>query len=294
MIVKQKTFKKLSRQQAKLRMAMVGASGSGKTYSALLAAQGLGGKTAFIDTEGGRANFYAKEFDITGLVLDPPYSAEYYIELIHLAEKEGFDNLIIDSISHEWKGLGGILENLSNEEAKGAKFAQRAWRSLTPRHNRFLQTITASPLHIICTVRAEATFFVDFVAGKTETVKHGGKPHQREGWDYDFNVIFSLYQKHTALVSKDNTQIWKDQIDPFHITPEVGVLLKNWLNDGVPAPSQIFKNSKIDVTSVIPGMQEQTNIDDLNNYYMSYKDQIDDHGTLISACKKRKQELLEK
>ena len=103
-------FKKAERKQAKLRLALSGPSGSGKTTGALLIAKGIGGKIAVLDTERGSASLYADLVDFDVVELSPPYTPKRYIEIIHAAEKEGYTTLILDSITHEWNGQGGILE----------------------------------------------------------------------------------------------------------------------------------------------------------------------------------------
>lgn len=132
-------FTKAVRKAAKLRLALTGPSGSGKTYSALLLAQGLGGKIALIDTERGSASLYSHICEFDALDLDPPYTPERFIEAIAAAEGAGYDTLIIDSATHEWSGIGGCLE-LANEVAR-AKFKGNtwaAWNDVTPRHRSFL------------------------------------------------------------------------------------------------------------------------------------------------------------
>ena len=135
-------FKKAKRSLSKLRLAVQGPSGSGKTYGALMLAKGLGGKIAVIDTERGSASLYADlkgmpEFDV--LDLDAPYTPEKYIEAIHAAEDEGYDILIVDSMTHEWDGQGGCLELIDQiARAKYRGNTWSAWSELTPRHRRFV------------------------------------------------------------------------------------------------------------------------------------------------------------
>ena len=77
------TFKKATRTQSKLRLALTGPSGSGKSWGALILAKGMGGKTAVIDTERGSASLYSDltEFDV--LDLQAPYTPERFIEAIN-------------------------------------------------------------------------------------------------------------------------------------------------------------------------------------------------------------------
>ena len=103
-------FTKATRQKARLRLALTGPSGSGKTWGALLLALGLGGKIAVVDTERESASLYSHLADFDTLNLSAPFTPERYIEAIKAAEEAGYDTLIVDSITHEWSGVGGCLE----------------------------------------------------------------------------------------------------------------------------------------------------------------------------------------
>src|SRR5690242_19965331 len=109
-------------------MALVGPSGSGKTYTALKIATNLvpSGKVALIDTERGSASKYAKLFKFDVLELRN-YHPEAYIKAIKAAADNGYDVLIIDSLSHAWNGDGGVL---SIVDKKGGRFD--AWKDVTP------------------------------------------------------------------------------------------------------------------------------------------------------------------
>lgn len=103
-------FNRAERKKAFLKIAITGVSGSGKTYSALQLAQGLGGKIAMIDTENGSGELYSSLCDYDVAPMSAPFSPEKYIEYIHEAEQAGYSVLIIDSLSHAWAGEGGLLE----------------------------------------------------------------------------------------------------------------------------------------------------------------------------------------
>src|SRR5688572_2194830 len=92
------------RKAAKLKIALSGVSGSGKTFSALLFAAAIdpGGRIGLIDSERGSAKLYAGEPGI------PPFFAEdledhtpqTYMEKIKEAADAGCTTLIVDSYSH--------------------------------------------------------------------------------------------------------------------------------------------------------------------------------------------------
>ena len=116
------SFQKAQRKQAKLRLALCGPSGSDKTYSALLIAQGLApeGRIALIDTERGSGELYSHLADYDIATLTPPYTPDRYIALIREAEQAGYAVLIIDSLSHAWTGQGGVLD-MHEKAATAAK-----------------------------------------------------------------------------------------------------------------------------------------------------------------------------
>ena len=238
-------FRKAERRKAKLRLAITGPAGSGKTYGALTLAQGLGGRIAMIDTENGSGDLYADLCDYDVETLTAPYSIQKYLAAIHEAESAGYDVLIIDSLSHAWTGEGGLLDvhnQLSSTMKSGNSYA--AWNKITPMHNRLIETMLASSCHIIATMRSK-TDYAQFQndRGRTEIRKVGLAPVQRDGMDYEFTVVFDLGMEHTVTVSKDRTRLFDHQV--FTITPDTGRVLKDWLESGadVPMTAQEIRNT---------------------------------------------------
>lgn len=222
------TFTKATKTNTKLRLAITGTAGSGKTYGALLIAQGLGGNIAMIDTENGSGNVYADLCDYDICNLSAPYDPRRYVQCIHEAEQAGYNVIIIDSISHEWNGAGGCLD-LHDKEAAGGKNSFAAWAKVTPLHNFFLQAILASSCHIIATIRSKTGYSQEKnERGYTEIRKVGLDPIQRDGVEFEFGTVFDVNDKHLAIVSKDRTRLFPDT--PFQITNHVGKILLKWLN----------------------------------------------------------------
>jgi len=225
-------YRKAERRKAKLRLAITGPAGSGKTYSALLIAFGIGGKTALLDTENGSGDLYSALGDYDICSISAPFTVQKYIDAIKSAEQAGYDILILDSISAEWAGSGGLL-NLHTQltsSSKANSFA--AWGQVTPKHNAFIDAIINSRLHIICTIRSKTEYAqIQNERGKTEIRKMGLGLVQREGIDYEFTTVFDLNFNHEVTVSKDRTSIFDGQV--FTITQETGKLLKDWLDSGI-------------------------------------------------------------
>ena len=230
-------FTKAKRSLAKVRLALAGTSGSGKTYGALLIAAGLGGRIAVVDTERGSASLYADlpgfpEFDV--LALDAPYSPERYIEAIKTAEEAGYDILILDSITHEWNGTGGCLEindQLARSKFKGNTWS--AWNEVTPRHRHFIDAMLQSKMHIIATMRSKTDSTQEKDSnGRTRVGKLGMKAEQRDGVEYEFTVVLDIVADgHFASASKDRTAMFTE---PFVISEEVGRKLRAWIDSASP------------------------------------------------------------
>lgn len=229
------TLRKAARQKAKLRIGLSGSAGSGKTYSALLIAKGLSGgsleKVAIIDTENGSADLYSHLGEYSVLTLQAPYTPERYTQALSECEASGAEVIIIDSVTHEWDGKGGILESnelLGQTKFKGNNWA--AWSVSTPRHQKFIEAITTSKCHIITTARSKT----DTIQTEDKKIKKVGlKEIQREGYEYELTVNFTIDRDgHYAATSKDRTGIFID-LDPFVISEKTGETLKEWAEKGI-------------------------------------------------------------
>jgi hypothetical protein len=210
---------------------MVGVSGAGKTLSALLIAKAFGGNIAVIDTENRSASLYMDVVPFSVLDMKPPYHPNKYIELIKEAEAEGFTTLIIDSISPEWDGVGGMLELhkiMTDTRARGNSFT--AWHLVNPFHLAFVNAILQSQMHIIVTIKQKSDYVISMNDnGKQVPQKVGMKPVQREGFEYEYTVVLDLQrQGHYASASKDRTRLFTEDM-PFVVTENTGVMLRDWL-----------------------------------------------------------------
>ena len=230
--------KKAKREKIYVKIALMAPSGGGKTYGALRLATGMAeeikketGKEAKIlmgNTESKRGYYYANEFDYDIVDINAPHNPEKYVELIEFAVSNGYDILIIDSSSHEWEGKGGCLE--LNQQAGGT---YQSWKAVTPRHNKFIQAIADSQIHIIATMRGKDQYEVTKDdKGKTSIQKLGVGAKQRDGFEYEFTCTFSIDQKtNAAEVQKDNTHIF-DQDGPAILSEKHGEKIIKWANSG--------------------------------------------------------------
>ena len=223
-------FHKAHRGTSKLRLALMGPAGSGKTFSALQIAKGLGGRIAMIDTERGSGSLYSHLVDFDVAELTPPFSPERYVEAISAAEQAGYAVLIIDSLSHAWAGPGGVLD-IHDKVTKAVRNSFTAWREVTPDHNRLVDAMLGSACHVIVTLRTKTAYEVVSEGGKTKVAKIGLAPQQRDGLEYEFTVVFDLsIDGHVATATKDRTSLF----DGNYFTPdaETGIKILEWLNAG--------------------------------------------------------------
>ena len=239
-------IKKAVREQVYTKIALMGSSGSGKTYSALRLAKGMAealskqlgrpAKILMANTEGSRGVYYANEFDYDICDIEAPYSPETYIELINDAVEAGYDILILDSASPEWDGKGGCLEL---HAMLGGR--QTDWKDISPRHNKFLDTIEKSPIHIVATLKGKDTYEIDKDAnGKVSVKKLGLGVRQRDGFEFIFSCTFSIDQKtHIAQAQKDNTHIFEGSAGEI-LSEDYGKRIIAWANSSEVAPSKNY------------------------------------------------------
>ncbi len=229
--------------RAKLRLGMSGPAGSGKTYSALLIAHGLGGQDGaigLIDTEHGSGDLYAdllpEGYDV--LQLTPPFTPARYIEAIHALEDAGVQTIIVDSLSHAWSGEGGSLDR-HGKIADRSGNSWQAWRQVTPEHNALVEAMLQSPCHVIATMRAKTEYVQekDERTGRQVVRKIGLAPVMRDGIEYEFTVFMELDSQHLAHVGKDRTRLFDGMI--LRPDAQMGRELLAWLDSGAQEPVRI-------------------------------------------------------
>jgi hypothetical protein len=225
-------FKKATKQQAKLRMAIFGPSGAGKTFTALRVATGIGGRIAVIDTERGSASKYSDRFDFDVLELEDA-NIDVYQQAIRAAGQGGYNVLILDSLSHAWQELLIEIDKLASTKFGGNTWA--AWSKGTPKQRQFIDAILDYPGHIIATMRVKTEWVEGERNGKKTYTRVGLNPEQGKGIEYEFDLLLELSVEHIGMVAKDRTGKFQDKtIDKPG--EGFGRELVAWLNDGSPAP----------------------------------------------------------
>lgn len=192
-------FQKAKKEKVWTKVLMGGPSGAGKTYSALRMAAGLakccGSRVAAIDTEAGRLNYYAEEFDFDGIQLEE-FTPEAYVEMINAAADAGYKVLIIDSITHEWTYCCDTVNKMP-----GNSFTN--WGKMTPRHDRFMEAILQSLMHIICTVRGKDEYTLEEKNGKQTPKKIGMGYKQRDNTEYEYRDGFDHKVTHLLQTAEN-------------------------------------------------------------------------------------------
>src|ERR1017187_2048550 len=261
-----------SRKKAKIKLGLSSVSGGGKTFSSILIAKGLCvdlSRVAIIDTENNSADLYAHLGNYQVLPLTAPFSPERYIEAISICEKAKMEVIIIDSISHEWEGKGGILE-LSDQ--LGGQY-QSAWKTLTPRNELFKQAIIQSPCHVITTVRRKQDYVLQEKQNKNgkivqTPVKAGFKEVTREGWEYELSVNLELELNHFATASKDRTNLFMGK-PAFIPNEDTGEIILKWCNQGVD-PLSIAEQIEANTDEIIKRVEACKTVNELIALYKLY------------------------
>jgi len=221
-------FTKAIKSQSKLRCAIYGVAGSGKTFSSLSIASGLGNKVAVIDTEGCSASLYADKFDFDTCNLKNKKFKDY-IDAINSANGK-YDVLIIDSLTHCWQTALQELDVIARAKFKGNTWA--AWSQITPQQTALINAILAFDGHVIATMRTKTEWeIVTSSDGKKTPVRIALAPEQGKGIEFEFGLLLEITPDHDAHAVKDRTGLFQDVVIQKP-GKDFGIKLKEWLNAG--------------------------------------------------------------
>jgi hypothetical protein len=242
------TFEPATREQAKARIALAGPSGSGKTMTALYIASALGDKIAVIDTERGSASKYAPppsrmaspgkgEFLFQRLDMHR-YDPRDLAKALAAAAGHGFDVVIVDSLSKFWSGAGGMLEQVDNAGKRafgGNSFA--GWKEARPMESAMIEALLGFPGHVIVTMRTKTAFEItEDDRGRKVPQKIGLKPEQREGIEYEFDIVLDMDLQNAATVSKSRCPALTGRVIQ-RPDASLGEEILAWVSDGKAAMS---------------------------------------------------------
>ena len=227
--------RKAEKKRVKLKMAVQGPSGSGKTWGALALARNLWpqAKMCVVDTENESASLYADRFEFDTIPLGPPFTTARYVQCIDAIAKAGYDVIILDSITPQWDGEGGILRRKEEMDRRPGSNGYANWATFTPEHEAFKQTMMQTPMHVIATMRSKQDYIlVANDKGKQVPKKVGMAPIQRDQMDYEFTLVFDVEMDHKGAASKDRTGLFNDKVVDL-ADLKTADAIRNWLDQGM-------------------------------------------------------------
>jgi hypothetical protein len=250
------TYRPAAREGVALLISIAGASGSGKTMSALRLARGLAGDQPFalLDTESGRAKHYADRFQPWHHGdLEPPFTAERFGEAIKAADQAKYPVVVVDSFSHEYAGEGGVLEQadaeldrMAGDDPKRREAVKMAsWIKPKTRHKRLVSQLLQLRCHLIVCLRAEEKIEIVRQNGKT-VIRPKESPAGLDGWVPITEKSFPYEMTLSLLLTPDAPGIPKPiKLQEQHrvllpldqpLSEEAGQALSHWAaGDAAPA-----------------------------------------------------------
>ncbi len=241
-------FVPATRAATRARVALAGPSGSGKTYTGLTLAHHLAGdgRLGVIDTERGKSQMYKGlngwDFDV---FCPQSYAPAALTEALGVAAGRGFAAVLLDSWSHYWSGVDGMLEQVDKRAKGGNNFS--GWKEVRPDERRMIDAIVSYPGHIIVTLRVKTEYVIEDVEKNGRIVKAprkvGLKPEQRDGTEYEFDVIGDMDLDNTLTVSKTRIPVLHGAVISKP-GPELADTIGDWLEDGEDVPGPLLYRSQ--------------------------------------------------
>lgn len=258
-------FKAATRERVPLLIGLVGPSGSGKTFSALRLASGIqrvtGGDIFYIDTEARRALHYADRFTFKHCQFHGPFSPARYLAVCEAAVKAGAKTIVIDSLSHEHEGAGGVLEMHEAEldrltrgdDSRRESMEFLAWAKPKAERRKLINTLLQFEANVIACFRAKEKIKLM----KRRERRPGEEPVQQLGWMpiageefvYEMTLNMLLYPNCGGVPSWHSEEMGEKAIIKLPVqfrsifekeqplSEDIGVKLATWAAGGVkPAP----------------------------------------------------------
>lgn len=235
-------------------------SGCGKTFSALLLARGIAGPSGLIvgvDTENRRMSLYADVIPGGFKVInfDHPFSPARYIAALQAAFDMKPAAVVVDSMSHEWEGIGGVCDMAAESEEKSGRAGLHNWKKPKVEHQMLVQFLLRSPCPIICCIRAkyktrqkkgtkemaDSGEINSNQVGKTIIIKDAvTSPIQAEDFIFEATAHMEVLQNHNVIVTKCNHPVLRKCFPADNTTPitiEHGKLVAEWCRNPNKAPA---------------------------------------------------------
>lgn len=227
-------FTPATKHLARARVALIGPPGSGKTYTGLKLATAFadGTRPAVIDTERGSASKYADEFGFDTLNLTD-FHPQALINALGVAAQNGYTSILIDSLSHFWSGANGMLEQADQRAKSNNSFS--GWKEVRPLERAMIDAILDYPGHVVVAMRSKVAYEIQTNdRGKKEPVKLGTKPDQREGIEYEMDIVGDMADG-TLSVTKSRAVALTGAV-VHHPGEEFAAEILGWLRNGVVSP----------------------------------------------------------
>lgn len=243
-------FTPATKEEAKARIALTGPSGAGKTFTALTIADGLGSNIAVIDTERGSASKYADDFTFSKLNLQS-FEPTTLCQALAAAAAAGFDVVIVDSMTHFWSGTGGMLEQVDSAAKRGyGGNSFGGWKEARPMERAMIDALVSYPGHVIVTMRSKTDYVIEEdQRGRKVPRKVGLKPEQREGIEYEFDIVGDLDHENTLVVTKSRARTIAGKVIPKpgrEFAEEIAL----WLGTGKPtADALTYRDQALDLNA---------------------------------------------
>lgn len=265
------TFRPATKEQTKARVALHGLSGSGKTWTSLALARGLGEPFAVIDTERGAASKYV---GVNGLKFDVLQMSKYdprdLVRALAAAAQAGYPVVVIDSLTHYWKGTEGTLDQVDKAKSRYGGNSFGGWKEGTPIQNDMVDALLSYPGHVIATMRSHTEWVLEKnERGYTEPVAKGTRPEQRKGIEYEFDVVGQMDIANTLTVIKSRCPALHERVMPKPDGAAIAKELLAWLNEGA---------EPIDPATYIDSAEQLTSYEDALGLYR----EVESHGLLAT------------
>lgn len=271
------SFRPAVRENVGLLIGLVGGTGSGKTFTAMRLAQGIAGGKPFavLDTEARRALHYADRFKFDHGEIRPPFRPATYLEAILAAEAAGYPVIVVDSMSHEHAGEGGLLDWHEEEyQRMGGREAVKmaAWIAPKMGHKKMVQRLLQVRAHLILCFRAEEKVEIAkdergktvIVPKQSPTGLHGWTPICEKNLPFELTASFLFTADAPGIPKPIKLQDQHRALFPLDkpVTEDSGAKIAQWAAGGVTNWTREIQNAPTlgqlaDVWAKVPGSEKR-------------------------------------